>query len=127
MNRILFSLRVLSLGALVALVVGGLVACGSGYGGNPSTTTSSPPATSGNAVTISNFAFSPGSLAVAKGTTVTWTNKDATTHTVASDNGVFNSGDLAPNGTFSYTFNNTGTFAYHCAIHTYMKGTIIVQ
>ena len=126
MHRILFSLRALSLGALVALVVGGLVACGSG-GGNPSTTTSSPPPASGNSVTISGFSFSPGSLAVAKGTTVTWTNKDATTHTVVSDDGVFNSGDLAPNGTFSYTFNNTGTFPYHCSIHAYMTGTIIVQ
>lgn len=37
------------------------------------------------------------------------------------------SGNLAPNATFSYTFNSAGTFLYHCSIHTYMKDTIIVQ
>jgi plastocyanin len=64
---------------------------------------------------------------VKAGTTVTWTNNDSTTHHVASDTGVFDSGNLSPNTTFSYTFNNAGTFPYYCTIHTYMTGTIIVQ
>jgi plastocyanin len=66
-------------------------------------------------------------LTVNVGSKVTWTNTDSVTHTVTSDNGVFGSGDLAPNATFSYTFNTTGTFAYHCSIHTYMTGTVIVH
>jgi len=83
--------------------------------------------TSGSTVNIVNFSFVPGTLPISAGTTVTWTNSDSTTHHVASDTGVFDSGDMAPNATFSYTFNNTGTFPYHCAIHTYMKGTIVVH
>ena len=83
--------------------------------------------TSGSTVNIVNFSFVPGTLPISVGTTVTWTNSDSTTHHVASDTGVFDSGDMAPNATFSYTFNNTGTFPYHCAIHTYMKGTIVVH
>ena len=81
----------------------------------------------GNKVTISNLAFSPLSLTVAVGTTVTWTNKDSVAHTVTSDSGVFNSGNLANGATFSNTFNTAGTFAYHCSIDTNMTGTIIVQ
>ena len=83
--------------------------------------------TSGSTVNIVNFSFVPGTLPISVGTTVTWTNSDSTTHHVASDTGVFDSGDMATNATFSYTFNNTGTFPYHCAIHTYMKGTIVVH
>ena len=83
--------------------------------------------TSGSTVNIVNFSFAPGTLPISAGTTVTWTNSDSTTHHVASDTGVFDSGDMAPNATFSYTFNTTGTFPYHCSIHTYMKGTIAVH
>jgi plastocyanin len=78
-------------------------------------------------VTIVNFAFSPATLNVQVGRTVTWTNQDSTTHRVASDSGVFDSGNLVQSATFSYTFNNAGTFAYHCAIHTYMTGNIVVK
>ena len=101
-----------------------LMGC-SGYGTQKTTSSSSP--ASPNAVTLANFAFSPATLTVKAGTTVTWTNNDSTTHTVTSDTGVFNSGNLAPNATFSYTFSTAGTYAYHCSIHSTMKGTIIVQ
>jgi plastocyanin len=106
---------------LVALV---LTSCSSGNG-TTSTTTSSP--VSGSYVSLVNLAFSPATLTVKVGTTITWTNNDSMTHTVTSDNGVFDSGNLTPGQTFSYTFNNAGTFTYHCVIHSYMKGTIIVQ
>jgi plastocyanin len=80
------------------------------------------------AVTIENFAFSPASVTVSVGTTVTWTNKDSATHTVTSLQGnVLNSGNIATGGTFSFTFNQTGTFDYHCAIHPSMTGKVIVQ
>ncbi len=92
-----------------------------------SATPSASVASSQSAVNISNFAFSPQTLTVAKGATVTWTNNDSTTHTVTSDSGVWDSGDLAPGKTFNYTFNQTGTFPYHCNIHTYMTAKIVVQ
>jgi plastocyanin len=77
-------------------------------------------------VTISNFTFQPSSLQVHVGTTVTWTNNDSTAHTVTSDTSSFNSGTLAPGGTFAFTFTQAGTFSYHCNIHPSMHGTITV-
>src|SRR5215213_9449517 len=80
----------------------------------------------GAAVTIVDFAFQPASLEVPAGTTVTWTNSGAATHTVTADNGAFDSGRLASGATFSQTFDTAGTFTYHCEIHPQMTGTIVV-
>jgi amicyanin len=79
-----------------------------------------------------SFAFSPATLTIKTGTTVTWKNTTAAAHTVTSDDGKsFDSGTSNPitaqTGTFSFTFTKAGTFAYHCAIHPFMKATIIVQ
>jgi plastocyanin len=94
----------------------------------PATTTSSATSASNQAsVTISGFAFSPQTLTVTKGTTVTWTNNDSTTHTVTSDTGVWDSGNVAVGNTFSFTFNQSGTFPYHCKIHTSMTAKVVVQ
>jgi plastocyanin len=95
--------------------------------GCSSTSTTKTTSETGNAINVANYAFVPNTLTVKVGTTVTWTNKDSVTHTVDSNTGVFNSGFLLPGKTFSYTFNSIGTFQYHCAIHPYMTGTIIVQ
>ncbi len=100
-------------------------------GANPpvvATTTGNPTAVSGEVdVTVQNFAFSPATITVKAGTTVRWTQKDSTTHTVTSDNGVFDSKNLAQGQTFTYTFSTPGTYNYHCSIHSYMTGTVIVQ
>ncbi|OGN89057.1 MAG: hypothetical protein A2Z74_00750 [Chloroflexi bacterium RBG_13_46_9] len=96
----------------------------SGYG---SSSPNSSISGSANSVNMANLAFSPATLTIKVGTTVTWTNKDSTTHTVISDSGVFQSGNMAPNATFTYTFSNAGTFPYHCSIHPSMKGTVVVQ
>jgi plastocyanin len=80
----------------------------------------------GAAVTIVDFAFQPASLEVPAGSTVTWTNSGAATHTVTADNGAFDSGRLAPGASFSQTFDTAGTFTYHCEIHAQMVGTIVV-
>jgi plastocyanin len=79
-----------------------------------------------SAVMIQNFSFQPGTLTVPVGATVNWTNTDSTEHTVTSDSGLFDSGALSQNGTFSHTFASAGSFTYHCAIHTNMTGTINV-
>lgn len=78
-------------------------------------------------ITILNFAFGPQTVTVSPGTKVTWTNKDSTAHTVTSDSPLFDSGQINPGGTYSFTFNQTGNFGYHCNIHTSMTGTIIVK
>lgn len=81
----------------------------------------------GAQVSIIDFAFQPDSLVIKRGRGVTWTNTGAKPHTVTSDTGVFDSGTLAPGATFSQTFKQSGTFAYHCAIHPSMTGFIKVK
>ncbi len=78
-------------------------------------------------VDIQNFAFVPAGRHILVGDIITWTNLDAVTHTSTSDNGVWNSGNLAPGQSFSHTFTSAGDFPYHCAIHTFMHDTIFVS
>jgi plastocyanin len=101
-----------------------MMSCGKG-GGYNSSTNYPPPAA--NAVSIVNMSFSSASLTVTAGTTVTWTNKDGTTHTVTADDSSFDSGYLAMGSKFSKVFSVKGTYTYHCSIHSTMKGTIIVK
>ncbi|HEX2433005.1 MAG TPA: cupredoxin family copper-binding protein [Gaiellaceae bacterium] len=77
-------------------------------------------------VSIPGKFFEPGRLQVLVGETVTWHNGDAVTHTVTADDGSFDSGDLAPDGAFSVTFDRVGTTTYHCAIHHFMTGEVDV-
>ncbi len=77
-------------------------------------------------VNIQGFAFSPSTVTVCQGATVRWTNLDSSSHTSTSDTGVWNSGVLAQNASFSFTFNTPGSYNYHCAIHTSMLGQVNV-
>jgi plastocyanin len=81
------------------------------------------------AVTIDNYAFSPVTLTVKRGTTVTWTNKDDDVHTVKSDAGpvAFKSSALDTDDSFTVTFDKAGTYQYICSIHPHMHGKIVVQ
>lgn len=81
-------------------------------------------------VSIENMMFTPSQITVQKGETVTWTNNDNTAHTVTDDlsnAGGPASGDIQPGSTYSFTFNKTGSFQYHCSIHPSMRGTIVVS
>lgn len=77
-------------------------------------------------VLIQNIAFNPAELTIKKGDTVKWINKDPYNHTITSDTGAFESSLLPQNQEFSKTFNETGTFNYHCKIHLSMTAKIIV-
>jgi plastocyanin len=77
-----------------------------------------------NEVFIQGMAFNPQTITVTAGTTITWTNKDQVAHTVTSTTGLFDSGSINTNGTFTHTFTATGTFSYYCKIHTYMTGSV---
>lgn len=79
------------------------------------------------AVSIADFAFAPGTITVAPGTTVTWTNNDTAAHTVTADDGSFDSKSLATGGSFSRLMDTAGTYSYHCAIHSSMTATVIVK
>ncbi len=78
-------------------------------------------------VEIAGFAFVPATITIPVGTTVTWFNKDSAAHTVSSREGVFDSGNLSGGATFSYTFDQNGSFEYYCKFHPYMKGEVIVE
>jgi YVTN family beta-propeller protein len=84
-----------------------------------------PEATTSTA-TIAQFAFSPATVTVAPGQPVTWTNTDPVQHTTTSDTPGWDSGPLAPGANFAHTFTTAGTYAYHCDIHPFMHGTVIV-
>jgi plastocyanin len=99
---------------------------------NPPTTNvppaTSPPSIESTNIYIKNFAFSPSSMTIKKGSTVIWTNSDSAPHTVTSDSGTELSSDQLSNGqTYSHVFNSAGTFNYHCGIHASMKAEVIVQ
>ncbi|MCC7025061.1 MAG: cupredoxin family copper-binding protein [Thermomicrobiales bacterium] len=79
-----------------------------------------------DSVTIANFSFQPGTISVPAGTTVTWQNADAVAHTVTSDSGAFDSGQIPPGGSFSTTFSQPGLYTYHCQIHPSMTGSVMV-
>jgi plastocyanin len=105
----------------------------SSCGSSSSPTSPSTGSNTGTPITIvsgaqvlTTTAYSPNPLTITSGTTVTWTNKDSTTHTATSDSGLFN-GSVAPNAQFSYMFANKGTFTYHCTLHPNMVGSVVVQ
>lgn len=115
--------------AILTLTLAGLLVLSgcSLYGGSGSSNTSTSPVVSvePNAVHIQNFAFSPATLTVKKGTTVTWTNNDSAPHQIKS--ATFNSSQLSKGQAYSFTFNDAGVFDYSCAIHPSMLGKIIVE
>lgn len=83
-------------------------------------------ASGAKAVDIDHFKFTPHTLEIAKGTKVTFSNSAAVSHT-ATDPGHFDSGQIKPGDSFAVRFNQKGTFAYHCEIHPFMHGKIIVR
>jgi len=110
---------------LLTLIIsaGALGACGSSKAGSPSAA-----AVSGTSITIKNFAFSPASLSVSPGARLTVHNEDAATHTVTSVSNAFNTGNVAPGATVTFTAPTTpGTYAYICMIHQFMHGTLVVN
>jgi len=78
-------------------------------------------------VDMRNTAFHPQTLVVSRGATVTWTNSDSVSHTVTGDNIEMESGTMGKGDTFSFTFTEAGEFDYHCSIHPFMKGRVVVQ
>ncbi len=70
--------------------------------------------------------YDPSSVTVSAGSTVTWTNNGATSATVTSPDGLFDSDTIAAGGSFSHTFDTPGTFRYFCVPYPHMKGVITV-
>jgi plastocyanin len=110
-----------------------IAGCGGGNGGSataqPSPSSSS--STSGGSstgVTISNFKFVPKALTVEHGARVTVTNDDSAPHTVTADDGhSFDTGTLDQGSSKSISVPKPGTYPYHCSIHAFMHGKLIVK
>ncbi len=90
-------------------------------------TTGTPMPVDNVEVLIENDAFTPPAVTIPPGTVITWKNNDPVTHTVVSDTGAFESQNLAKGDSYQFTFTTPGTYAYHCSVHPFMKGTITVQ
>jgi plastocyanin len=81
-----------------------------------------------SAVSIDNFTFTPQTLTVKAGTTVTWNNKDDIPHGIAADKNAFpRSKALDTDDKFAFTFTTPGTYKYFCYVHPFMTGTVVVQ
>lgn len=80
-----------------------------------------------NTILIKAWAFDPETITIAKGTTVTWMNRDNASHTVVATDMTFRSDNLNNGQSFAYTFNETGTFAYKCGIHPSKSGKVKVE
>ena len=115
----------------MALLVAG---CGGGSSYSPGSGSAKPSgastqtASAGNAVKISNYKFSPSSIAVKPGAGVSVTNEDSVPHTVTADDGhSFDTGDLAQGQSRTISVSKAGSYAYHCTVHPYMHGTLVVK
>ncbi len=136
-------LRASIVSAAVAAAAFGIAGCGSGSGNNygspmgPTISGGGGGATASD-VSIVDYAFSPSSLTIKAGTTVTWTNTGSVAHTTTSNTGAWDSGQLSGStpggpygggsagGTFQHTFTTAGTYSYHCSNHSSMTATITV-
>ena len=84
-------------------------------------------AAEGRDVRIAGFAFAPQDIRVKRGATVRWVNEDQEPHTVTSDAGAFGSRGIDAGEGYAFTFEKAGRFPYHCALHPYMTGSVVVE
>ena len=121
--------KVVLWGAMIGFVILGMFGCRSDSASPYGTSTPPPSAVAPNTVVMGSGSFSPASITVSRGTTVTWRNADGVVHTSTSDGTAWDTGDVQAGGSKTTTFNTAGTFSYHCTYHRAMGmvGTIIVQ
>jgi plastocyanin len=105
---------------IVALSISNLMAMGSSISGAAETADPLK-------IVVKDFMFTPMSLTVKAGSTVTWVNMDDEPHTVVSNTQLFRSGALDTAESFSFKFSEPGTYHFTCSIHPRMVGTIVVQ
>ena len=111
---------------IISVLVLGMTDCkdqSTNPGGNP------PPNNQSHTIAMSGMVFSPSTMTVAKGTTVTWQNNDGFAHTATSDSLLWDTGNIPGGSSKAIVFNTAGTFTYNCIYHKSMgmTGTIVVQ
>lgn len=131
--RLLSRRRLMQHALIGALLASGALAARAGTTYGATATTAKPAVVAANdpnagAVDIKNFAFVPAQLTVTVGTRVVWTNRDDEAHLVASSDGAFKASPaMDTDDTFAMVFDKPGTYAYFCAIHPMMRGTVVVK
>jgi plastocyanin len=83
-------------------------------------------AASDPSATIVDFSFSPATITIHVGDTITWTNVGKQPHTATADNHSFDTGVLRTGQSASHTFTTPGTYTYYCIVHPFMRGTVVV-
>ncbi len=117
-------MRPLTIAVVLALL--GAVGCTDESGGDVTPDSTAPPVVPEGQVLVKGVAFTPRELTTPIGKPVTWVFDDGgLEHTVTADDGSFDSGRQS-SGTYPKIFSTPATVAYHCAVHTRMKGTIVV-
>lgn len=112
--------------ALLAAAVTGTGLVGSAWAAN----SRAPEATAKKVLikeTNERYHYTPTRITVAKGATVTWSNKTDVEHNVTARGPVKLDKDIEDGKSVSITFTRAGTYHYHCEYHPYMKGTIVVK
>ena len=84
-------------------------------------------AAASGAVTIADFTYSPTSITIDVGDTITWNNDGPTPHSATANDGSFDTGILKKGQSGAHTFNQAGSFSYYCKPHPFMKATVVVQ
>lgn len=77
-------------------------------------------------VSIKGFKYTPETITVKVGDTVTWTNSDSVAHTATADDGSWDTGSIGTGESKEVIFTKAGTFSYHCTPHPFMKGKVVV-
>ena len=122
----------------IAVLVGGLLAAnlawaatgglggmmGSGMMGMMGPAPTAPPGTS---VTMAGARFTPPTISITSGETVRWFNDDALPHTATAVDRAWDSGNLAPGGSFERRFDHPGSYSYVCLYHAWMTGVVVVS
>ena len=124
-------MRRLILSFVIVLALGGGVALAQ-YGSpmEPPPTPAATPAPAASPVSfihIKNFAFVPEKVTINAGDTVRFIQDDDAPHTVTATDKSFDSGNLDKGKSWTHKFDKPGTYAYFCAYHTYMKGSVVVK
>lgn len=117
---------------LAAACAGSLLLAACGSSGSSSPTTTAPASMGGDGaaatVKIADFKYGPAEVTVKTGGRVTFANSDSASHTATADRGGgFDTGSLAKGASKGVVFAKAGTYAYHCAFHPFMHGTVTVR